>query len=100
VNFIPDTIGDLAFNGIASNVYRNSFLNGLQSDNAVRLNEAHTLRTGFIVSDEQTQVTDMATAFGLDPVTGLPLDLTQNPLVNIRDSTSKLGWIYGLYVQD
>ena len=47
LHFVPDTVGDLVFNGIASDVYRRSFANGLQGDGAYKLNDAHTLRAGF-----------------------------------------------------
>jgi hypothetical protein len=56
LHFTPDPIGDLMFNGVASDVYRNSYVNGIQTDAAYRLNEAHTVRTGFTVSGEQSQV--------------------------------------------
>ena len=49
LHFVPDTIGDLVFNGIASDVYRRGFANGLQGDGAYRLTDAHTLRAGFTV---------------------------------------------------
>ena len=35
VHFLPDQIGDLVFNGVASNVYRAGLLNGLQGDGAI-----------------------------------------------------------------
>ncbi len=50
LHFVPDTIGDLVFNGIASDVYRRGFANGLQGDGAYKLNDAHTLRAGFTVT--------------------------------------------------
>jgi hypothetical protein len=39
VHFVPDTIGDLVFNGVASNVFRSDFANGVSADAAYRLNE-------------------------------------------------------------
>jgi len=39
VHFVPDTIGDLVFNGVASNVFRSDFANGVTTDAAYRLNE-------------------------------------------------------------
>ena len=39
LHFVPDTIGDLVFNGIASDVYRRGFANGLQGDGAYKLND-------------------------------------------------------------
>ena len=48
VQFTPDPIGDLMFNGVATNVYRGSVANGIQADSAFRLNEAHTIRAGVL----------------------------------------------------
>ena len=46
MHFIPDPIGDMVFNGVASDVYRSDLANGVTGDIAYRLNEAHTLRAG------------------------------------------------------
>jgi hypothetical protein len=95
IHFRPDLIGDLVFNGVASDVYRSSFVNGVQTDASYRLDPAHTLRGGFFVSGESTQVTTRDTV--------LPLDAMGNPIdapFGVVDSTSKLGWLLGFYVQD
>jgi hypothetical protein len=49
VHFVPDTIGDLVFNGVASNVFRSDLANGVTTDAAYRLNDAHTLRGGLLL---------------------------------------------------
>jgi outer membrane receptor protein involved in Fe transport len=103
LHFWPDPIGDLLINGISSSVYRQSYVNGIQEDTAWRIADAHTLRFGFTTSAEQSLVTginttfpgDLATGQAFDPVTGAPL-----PPVTIYDSSSKLGWLFGAYVQD
>jgi outer membrane receptor protein involved in Fe transport len=95
IDFLPDVYGDLVFNDVASNVVRKSLLNGLQFDAAERLSDAHTLRAGFGLSIEKTQVQDLATV--------LPLDAAGSPLptpVTLNDYTSKIGWNAGGYVQD
>ncbi len=95
LHFVPDTIGDLVFNGVASDVYRRGFVNGLQGDGAYKLNDAHTLRAGFTVTGESTQNSNISTV--------LPLDAFGNPIdapFTVTDNSSKLGWIAGLYVQD
>ena len=66
VHYTPDTIGDLIFNGIATDVTRTSFLNGIQSDAAFRVAPDHTLRAGMVVSGEQTNVRNRATVFLCD----------------------------------
>jgi outer membrane receptor protein involved in Fe transport len=95
LHFSPDPVGDLVFNGIASDVYRRSVANGTQADASFRVNDAHTLRAGFTVTAENAQVVNS------DVV--LPLDAAGNPIdapFTIPDAASKLGWVYGAYVQD
>jgi outer membrane receptor protein involved in Fe transport len=95
LHFVPDTIGDLVFNGIASDVYRRGFANGLQGDGSYKLNDSHTLRAGFTVTGESTLVSNDSTV--------LPLDAFGNPIdapFTVTDSNSKLGWVAGVYLQD
>jgi len=102
IHFVPDAVGDLLFNGVASDVFRSSLVNGIQTDAAYRVNEAHTLRAGFTVSGESTQVINSSTLFagGNDPDSGpFQTDPTAPPF-NITDQTSKLGWLMGVYLQD
>ena len=70
VQFTPDLIGDLMFNGVATNVYRGSVANGIQGDSAFRLNEAHTLRAGMFASAEKTTVSGVNALLPIDSVTG------------------------------
>jgi len=95
LHFLPDPVGDILFNGVASNVYRQSFATGLQGDGAYRFGDAHTLRAGFTVFGESTRVSNISTV--------LPLDSGGNPVDTpfpIADSNAKVGWIAGGYVQD
>jgi outer membrane receptor protein involved in Fe transport len=95
IHFIPDIYGDLVFNDVASDVTRESVLNGVQFDSSYKLNDVHTLRAGFAVTGEQTWVNNTSTV--------LPLDAMGNPLptpVTIVDADSALGWNIGGYVQD
>jgi outer membrane receptor protein involved in Fe transport len=96
LHFMPDPLGDLIFNGVSSDVYRSSLLNGVQGDAAFRLNPIHTLRTGFYSSAESTQATNKETVLPVDPVTGAPIDA---PL-DVVDANSKVGYLLGVYVQD
>lgn len=95
LRFMPDVVGDVLFNGQASNVYRESIASGVQGDAAYRFGDAHTLRAGFTVSGEHTRVSNISTVL---PVNGAgdPIDAPYN----IDDGTQKLGWLAGLYVQD
>ncbi len=97
LHFVPDPIGDLLFNGVASDVYRATFANGLQGDGSYRINDAHTLRTGFSVTSERTQNTNTS---GVEPCT--ICDGTDNidaPFA-VTDAVAKAGWLYAVYAQD
>jgi TonB dependent receptor len=96
VNFIPDTPGDLVFNGVGSDIFRGAFVNGVQGDTAYRLNEAHTVRFGFIGSGEATNVSNTAALLPVDPVSGV----TGTTPYTVIDPSNKVGWLAGAYVQD
>jgi outer membrane receptor protein involved in Fe transport len=96
INFVPDVFGDLVFNNVASNVTRESLLNGVQSDTSYIVNGAHTLRGGFAVTEEETNVNNISTVLPVDPVTGA---ISPTPFA-IDDLNSKLGWNIGGYIQD
>jgi outer membrane receptor protein involved in Fe transport len=94
VRFVPDVFGDLVFNDVASDVIRQSTLSGTQFDTSYIVNNQHTLRGGFAVTAEQTNVTNTSTVLPGDigAVTGPPF--------TIIDKDSQLGWNIGTYVQD
>ena len=94
VHFVPDAIGDIIFNGVASDVFRSDIANGATTDVAYRLNEAHTLRGGFLV---RTDLTDVANTNTLLPVVaGAPVDAP----FTVLDASKKLGYTASFYVQD
>jgi outer membrane receptor protein involved in Fe transport len=94
VHFVPDIVGDLEFNDVASDVTRRSELDGAQFDASYIVNQQHTLRGGFAVTGEQTNVANVSTVLPGSPgaVTGPPFTIT--------DDNSKLGWNIGVYIQD
>jgi opacity protein-like surface antigen len=95
LHFVPDPIGDLVTNNVASDVFRSSFLNGISGDFAYRLNDQHTVRTGFYTNAEYTQIRNLSTV--------QPLDMFGNAIdtpFNILDADNKMGYQLGAYVQD
>ena len=94
VHFVPDTIGDLVFNGVASNVFRSDLANGVTTDAAYRLNEAHTLRGGLLLRTDATDVTNTNTL--LPVVGGVAVDAP----FTVTDPSKKVGYTAGFYVQD
>ena len=96
IQFTPDLVGDLMFNGVASNVFRGSVVNGIQGDSAFRLNDAHTLRAGVFVQSEKTTVSSNSMLLPLDPAGN---ELSDIPFQAI-DTSALLGWLGGVYLQD
>ena len=96
LRFTPDPIGDLLINGIASDVGRISYTNGIAGDGSYKLNDSHTLRAGFSVSGEQASVSNTSL---VEPCTLCDGSDNGAP-VGITDNVSKLGWLAGVYAQD
>jgi outer membrane receptor protein involved in Fe transport len=96
LQFTPDPVGDLLLNGIASDVTRTSYANGIQGDGSYQLNSAHTLRAGFSVSAEQAFVGNSSLV-----VPCMACDGSDNGAPEtITDNVSKTGVLMGVYAQD
>jgi TonB dependent receptor len=96
LQFVPDVVGDLLLNGIASDIIRTSYTNGIQGDGSVQVNPANMVRAGFVVSAEHAYVQNFST---VEPCTICDGSDNGNP-EGIFDSTSKVGWLMGVYAQD
>jgi outer membrane receptor protein involved in Fe transport len=96
LNFVPDALGDVLFDGIAQNAYKQNVAYALQSDAAYHLNDEHTLRGGvFLQSDHSKSLTSSA-VIALDDAGNQTSDIP----VNIVDNGSKTEWIESIYLQD
>src|SRR5450631_1205022 len=85
LNFVPDALGDVLFDGIAQNAYKQNVAYALQSDASYKLDEAHTLRGGlFLQSDHSKSLTSSA-VIALDDVGNQISDIP----VNIVDNGAK-----------
>jgi outer membrane receptor protein involved in Fe transport len=96
LHFIPDQVGDLEFNGVSSDVFRSSFLNGVQGDTAWRVNRDHTLRFGFTGSGELADADNTSTVFPVDAFG----NVDGAPFVAPPQLDSRVGWLFGGYAQD
>ncbi len=95
LHYSPDQLGDLLINGVASDIVRQSFTNGIQADGSYQITPAHTIRTGFFLSAEQAFVGNTSLVEPLD-ATGTPVDAP----FNFTDNVSATGYLAGLYAQD
>ena len=96
-HYIPDSNGNLYFNGVSSDVLKSSVSNGLQFDSTYQLNDTHSLKIGMISDVENVSTNDSSLVYALDPLTGV---VTGQPF-SISDNTAHHGnLLIGLYAQD
>jgi outer membrane receptor protein involved in Fe transport len=96
LNFAPDALGDLLFNGIAQYAARSDTAVGIQTDASWRISDQHTLRAGFQVQDERSTFNTTSSVL---PVDSTGAQTSDQPFA-ISDIGGKTGGLYGVYVQD
>ena len=95
-HYTPDIIGNLVFNGVASDIFRSSFSNGIQADTSYHLNESHTIRFGLFGNEENIRSNDTSTVFSVNSnglVSGAPFAIVDNHPKNGNT-------LIGMYIQD
>ena len=99
VHFTPDPVGDLFFNGVASDVDRSIYSGGLQADASYALGDKHTLRGGIMLLEEVASTHATTTIFpvdSLDPSVANPNGLPEI----LPDNVVAHAMFVGLYLQD
>src|SRR6266404_4266564 len=91
--FRPDDVGDLIFTGVASRVDRDILSNGAEFDSSYKLNDEHTIRGGFLFTEQYATVNTVTSVFRPN---------SKNPTTPMRivDNHDKYGYFYGFYLQD
>ena len=96
LSFIADPLGDLLFNGLAQDAYKQNIAYVLQSDAAYKLSDAHTLRAGIFGQSDRSMSRTHSAVIGLDRNGNQTTDI---PTL-ISDRGSKTERIGSLYLQD
>lgn len=96
LHFQPDTVGDLVYNGVATNALRSSMSNGIQADLSYKLNLAHTVRAGFGYTRQKTESNNNVSVFATD---NSGAQVGNDPFI-ISDNNSKTGSTSSFYLQD
>ena len=96
LTFSPDEIGDILFDGIAQNAYKQNIAYALQSDAAYKLGDAHTLRGGLFLQTDRSKSDTTSAVIALDAAGNQVNDM---PLI-IADNGAKTEWIESVYLQD
>ncbi|HTW54710.1 MAG TPA: TonB-dependent receptor [Stellaceae bacterium] len=100
LDYHPDLLGDLAFDGIGETAERTSWANNLQAEGSYRLNDDHTLRGGILVTGEHVtsdSTSDVLAQTGTD-ASGNPIFATAT--TTIVDNSAKGSYSVSAYLQD
>ncbi|WP_198351176.1 TonB-dependent receptor [Flavisphingomonas formosensis] len=95
LDYKPDVLGELLFNGLAQHAVKKDVTFGGQVDAAYRLGSAHTIRAGVVISRDRGTSHTTTQVF--------PLDTDGNQAgqpIAIVDNGAKTEWTYSAYLQD
>jgi outer membrane receptor protein involved in Fe transport len=100
IQFNADPIGDLIYQGAASNSFHSEFDNSLQTDLSRQLDlgkfGSHNVGTGFYLGEYGVELDDTTLAF---PATSTGIQ-TSNIPVSITQNANNINMLYGVYLQD
>jgi outer membrane receptor protein involved in Fe transport len=117
LNFAPDQIGDLLYNGIAQSAYKKDVALGEQAEAAWHLGDSHTIRGGVIIENDRltsnttsSVLPEDCTTSGTGPA-GTPTNPyscapypSSTPGYNVPetivDNSGKTQWTESVYLQD
>jgi outer membrane receptor protein involved in Fe transport len=96
LHFSPDPLGDLLFNGIAQDAFKDDTAVSWQTDASYKLSTTHTLRTGFFLQHDSAESTTTSQVLPVD-MNGMQ---TSNIPVVIPDNGTQAQEIESVYLQD
>jgi outer membrane receptor for ferrienterochelin and colicins len=95
LKYMPDTLGELLFNGSAQRADKQDFSTGAQVEGVFRASDAHTIRAGMVVTRDHGTGRTNTMVFPTDAggaQTGQPISIAEN------DSATEM--TYSVYLQD
>ena len=96
LTFAPDVLGDLLYDGLAQNAYKQNVAYALQSDAAYKLGDEHTLRGGVFAQSDHSKSATNSQVLALDGAGNQISDVPET----IADDGGKTEWIESIYLQD
>ncbi len=94
--FIPDPIGDLIYEGVASDVSISDLSNSLEGDFTYQLGASHTIGWGFYVGEYGVSTSQYSLTF---PANSQGQQTSTTPIA-VANSVYRLNMLYGIYLQD
>ncbi len=96
LHFSPDQIGDLLYNGIAQDAFKDDTAIAWQTDGSYQLGAAHTLRAGLFYQHDSAE---SRTTSGVLPIDAAGVQTSNVPL-SIPDNGTQAQEIESIYLQD
>ena len=96
LHFAPDWVGDLLYNGIAQDAFKNDTAIGWQTDGAYKFGDAHTVRAGLYYQHDSSRSDTTSQVLPTDP-SGLQTSMV--PLTIVGSGT-QVQQIQSVYLQD
>ena len=97
LHFAPDWVGDLLFNGIAQDAFKNDTAIGWQTDGAYKLGDSHTVRAGLYYQHDSSRSDTTSQVLPIDETTGAQ---TSNVPLTIIENGTQVQQIQSVYLQD
>jgi outer membrane receptor for ferrienterochelin and colicins len=96
LHFAPDWVGDLLFNGIAQDAFKDDTAVAWQTDGSYKIGAAHTVRAGFYLQHDSAE---SRTTSNVLPIDALGMQTSDIPL-SIPDNGDQTQTITSAYLQD
>jgi outer membrane receptor for ferrienterochelin and colicins len=96
LHFSPDWVGDLLYNGIAQDAFKDDTAIGWQTDAAYKINDAHTVRAGLYYQHDEATSDTTSEVLATDAA-GLQ---TSNVPLSIVENGNQVQQIQSVYLQD
>jgi outer membrane receptor protein involved in Fe transport len=93
-SFYPDPIGDLIYQGVASNVFTSDLSNTFQGDLTYHLGSSHSFRAGFYLGEYGVESDQTSQVFPI--VMGQPLTTP----IRVAADLNRINLVYGVYLED
>jgi outer membrane receptor protein involved in Fe transport len=97
LNFTPDPVGDILYNGVSQAAAKTDIAGGVQAEGAYDLNDSHTLRGGVVVEVDHAKSDTTSQVLLIDSTTG---EQYSDQPFTIIDDTAKTAETYTAYLQD
>jgi outer membrane receptor protein involved in Fe transport len=97
LHFTPDWLGDLLYNGIAQDAFKDDTAVSWQTDAAYKLSDTHTARAGFFLQHDSAESNTTSQVLPIDPITGMQ---TSNVPLTIPDNGTQTQQLASVYLQD